>query len=70
MENNDSNKYLTENIKKTYKKSNMKKVNKLNVEAKKRANKLLIPDRVHTLQNNEAYITIKRTLNHLAKLTK
>ena len=35
MEKDDYNKYLTENITKTYKKSNMNKVNKLNLEAKK-----------------------------------
>ena len=35
MEKDDYNKYFTENITKTYKKSNMNKVNKLNLEAKK-----------------------------------
>ena len=35
MEKDDYDKYLTENITKTYKKSNMNKVNKLNLEAKK-----------------------------------
>ena len=37
----------------------MNKVNKLNLEAKKIADKLSISDRVDRLQNNEAYITIK-----------
>ena len=59
MEKEDYNKYLTENITKTYKKSNMNKVNKLNLEAKKIADKLSISDRVGRLQINEAYITIK-----------
>ena len=58
MEKDDYNKYLTENITKTYKKSDMNKVNKLNLEAKK-IDKLSISDRVDRLQNNEAYITIK-----------
>ena len=35
MEKDDYNKYLTANITKTYKKSNMNKANKLNLEAKK-----------------------------------
>ena len=59
MEKDDYNKYLTENITKTYKKSNMNKVNKLNLEAKNIAGKLSISDRVDRLQSNEAYITIK-----------
>ena len=53
------NKYLTEKITKSYKKSNMNKAYELNLEAKKIADKLLISDRVDRLQNNEAYITIK-----------
>ena len=57
MEKGDYNKYLTENITKTYKKSDMNKVNKLNFEVKKIANKLSICDRVDRLQNDEAYIT-------------
>ena len=65
MEKDDYNKYFTENITKTYKKSNMNKVNKLNLEAKKIAYKLSISDRVDRLQNNEAYITTK---DHQKKL--
>ena len=65
MEKDDYNKYFTENITKTYKKSNMNKVNKLNLEAKKIADKLSISDRVDRLQNNEAYITTK---DHQKKL--
>ena len=59
MEKDNYNKHLTENTAKAYKKSNMNKVNKLNLEAKKKADKLSISDRVDRLQNNEAYITIK-----------
>ena len=59
MEKDDYNKYFAENITKTYKKSNMNKVNKLNLEVKKIADKLSIPNRVDRLHNNEAYITIK-----------
>ena len=54
MEKDDYNKYFTENITKTYKKSNMNKVNKLNLEVNKIADKLSIPDRVDRLHNNEA----------------
>ena len=65
MEKDDYNKYFTENITKKYKKSNMNKVNKLNLEAKKIADKLSISDGVDRLQNNEAYITTK---DHQKKL--
>ena len=59
MEKDDYDKYLTENITKTYKKSNMNKINKLKQEAKKITGKLSTFDRVDRLQNNEAYVTIK-----------
>ena len=59
IDKDDYNKYLIENITETYKKSDMNKVNKLNLEAKKIADKLSISDRVDRLQNDEAYITIK-----------
>ena len=59
MEKDDYDKYLTENITKTYKKPNMNKINKLNQEAKKITGKLSIFDRVDRLQNNEVYVTIK-----------
>ena len=44
MEKDDYNKYLTENITRKYKKSKMNKINKLNLEAKKIADKLSISD--------------------------
>ena len=50
-------KFLSENITKTYKKSNRNKVNKLNLDAMKIADKLSISDRIDWLQKNEAYIT-------------
>ena len=59
MEKEDYNTSLSENITKTYKKSNRNKVNKLNLDAKKIAHKLSISDRVVRLQKNEAYITVK-----------
>ena len=59
MEKEDYNKSLSENITKTYKKSNRNKVNKLNLDAKKIPHKLLISDRVARLQKNKAYITVK-----------
>ena len=52
-------KFLSENITKTYKKSNRNKVNKLNLDAMKIADKLSISDRIDWLQKNEAYITAK-----------
>ena len=59
MEKEDYNKFSSENITKTYKKSNRNKVNKLNLDAKKIADKSLISDRIDQLQKNEAYITVK-----------
>ena len=53
MEKEDYNKFLSENITKTYRKSNRNKVNKLNLDAKKIADKLSISDRVDRLQKNE-----------------
>ena len=44
MKKDDYNKYLTDNITETYKKSNMNKVNKLNLEGKKIGDKLSISD--------------------------
>ena len=46
MDKDKHNKYLTENITKTYKKSNRNKVNKINIKAKKITSKLKIDERV------------------------
>ena len=59
MEKEDYNKFSSENITKTYKKSNRNKVNKLNLDAKKIVDKSLISDRIDQLQKNESYITVK-----------
>ena len=59
MEKEDYNKFLSENIRKIYKKSNRNKVNKLNLDAKKIADKLHISDRIDRLQKNDVYITAK-----------
>ena len=54
IEKEDSNKFLSKNITKTYKKSNRNNVNKLNLDAKKIPGKLSIIDRIDQLQENEA----------------
>ena len=53
------NKYLTENITKTYKKPNKNKVKRINSEAKKIAGKLKLEDRIQQLQEREAFISVK-----------
>ena len=57
MDKDTYNKYLTENINKTYKKSNRNKVNKINIEARKIATKVKIDDRVQQFHEAEAFIT-------------
>ena len=52
-------KYLVENITKTYKKSNKTRVNSINKETRKLAEKLEIADRMERIEESEAYITIK-----------
>ena len=59
MEKEDYNKFFSNNIRRTYKKLNKNKVNKLNPDAKKIADKLSISQRVARLPKNEAYITAK-----------
>ena len=50
MEKEDYDQYLSQNIAKTYKKLNRNKINKLNLDAKKITDKLLMSDRVDWLQ--------------------
>ena len=52
------NKYLTDNINKTYKKTK-NKVNRINSEAKTIAEKLELDDRIQQLQETEAFILVK-----------
>ena len=59
MEKDEYKKLLQDNITKTYKKSNGKKLRDINFAAKKIAEKLSIADRVEVMQETEAYITIK-----------
>ena len=59
MNKNASSKYLTENITKTYKKDNINKVSRINSEAKNIAEKLKLDDRLHQLQETEAFIFVK-----------
>ena len=59
MEKDDYNRYLRENIMKTYKKTDRRKVKSINYEAKKIVEKLSIDNRVKKMQENEAFITIK-----------
>ena len=53
------NKSLSENITKTYKKSNQKRVSSFNIETKKIAEKFSIDDRIEKLKEVQAYVTIK-----------
>ena len=59
MEKDDYNKLLMENITKTSKKSSKTKVNKINYNAKRIAEDLLLEDRIEKIYEKEAYITIK-----------
>ena len=54
IEKKDYNEFLSENITKTYRKSNRNKINKLNLDAKKIPNELSISDRTDRLKKNEA----------------
>ena len=60
MDKNDYKKYLRENITKTYKNSTKKRLNAVNKQAKKIAEKLNIDGRIEKIQQAEAYITAKR----------
>ena len=53
------NKYLIENITKPFKKTNKNKVNKINSEAKKIAEKQKLDDRIQQLQGTEAIILVR-----------
>ena len=53
------NKSLLENITKTYKKSNQKRVSSFNIETKKIAEKFSIDDRIEKLKEVQAYVAIK-----------
>ena len=59
MEKENYKKHLRDNITKIYKKSTNSKVNRVDLDAKKIADKLLIGDRVDQLQKQDAYITVK-----------
>ena len=58
MEKDQYKKLLRENITKTYKKSNKRKISNINWEAKKITEKLSLDDRVERLQETEAYIIV------------
>ena len=59
MNKDDYERHLTANITTTYKKTNQTKVNLINKQAYKIANKLGIDNRMQSLQESQAYITIK-----------
>ena len=59
MEKDQYKKLLKENITKSYKKSNNRRISNINWEAKKITEKLSLDDRVERLQEREPYITIK-----------
>ena len=60
----DYNKSLSENITKTYKKSNRNKVNILNLDASEIRDRLSISNRIDRLQKNEAYIQLNIAKKH------
>ena len=55
----DFKKALSENIIKTYRKSNKDKVNSFNLETKNIADKYYIDDRIEKLNKKQAYIAVK-----------
>ena len=57
-------KLLHENITKTYKKTDKKKVRAINVDAKKIAKDLELKDRIEKMQESECYITVKDHKDH------
>ena len=59
MSKEDYQKHLRNNITKTYKKSNRNRVNDINLDAKKFAQKLEIDGRVKKMQETEAHLTMK-----------
>ena len=59
MEKDDYNRHLRENITKTYKKTDRRKVKSISYEVNKIVEKVSIDDRVEKMQENEAFITIK-----------
>ena len=52
-------KLLKDNITSNYRKVDKNTINKINLEAKQIAEKLKIADRVETLNENDAFITLK-----------
>ena len=58
-------KLLTENITKTYKMTNRRKVDDINNEARSIAKQLSIDDRIERVYENESYIIIKDHKEHL-----
>ena len=61
MSKEDYQKHLRNNIAKTYKKSNRNRVNDINLDAKKIAQKLETDDRAEKMQETEAFLTKKRS---------
>ena len=59
LENDQYQKFLRENVTKTYKKSNFNKVRNINNKARRITENLPVVDRIDQLQEKEAYITIK-----------
>ena len=59
METADYDKLLHDNITKTYKKSDQRKINNINKDAKKIAIDLDLEDRIDKMQESESYITVK-----------
>ena len=59
MNKNAYSKYVTENLTKTYKKPKKNKVNRINSEAKRTAEKLKLDDRIGQLKETEAFISVK-----------
>ena len=59
MQKDDYNKYVRDNVTKTYKRSTPNRVKNINYKSKLLAEKLAIDDRIEKIEETEAYITVK-----------
>ena len=70
MKKEDYKKYLRDNITKKYKKSTNSKVNRVELDAKKIKDKLLISDKVDQLQKHHAYMTFNPFMREVIVIQK
>ena len=59
MQKNDYNKYVSDNVTKTYKRTTTNRVANINYKSKLLAEKLAVDDRIEIMEETEAYITVK-----------